>query len=97
MGTHPVIAAAVEESDEVVVRLEVAPGAPLSDATLGDRMVRTETGMRVIAVRRGDGADWVVSPGPTTALRAGDVVIAKGTRGGAAGLARLVGAEDPFE
>ena len=97
MGTHPVIAAAVEESDEVVVRLEVAPGAPLSDATLGDRMVRTETGMRVIAVRRGDGADWVVSPGPTTALRAGDVVIAKGTRGGAAGLARLVGDDDPFD
>jgi uncharacterized protein with PhoU and TrkA domain len=96
MDAHPVIAAAVEESDEVIVRLTVAAGAPLADATLGDRMVRTETGMRVIAVRRGDGTDWVVSPGPTTGLRAGDVIVAKGTRAGAEGLAELAGAESSF-
>jgi uncharacterized protein with PhoU and TrkA domain len=97
MDAHPVIAAAVEESDEVIVRLTVAAGAPLADATLSDRMVRTETGMRVIAVRRGDGTDWVVSPGPTTELRAGDVIVAKGTRAGAEGLAGLAGDDDPFD
>jgi len=96
IDAHPVIAAAVEESDEVIVRLTVADDAPLADATLGDRMVRTETGMRVIAVRRGRG-DWVVSPGPTTAVHAGDVLIAKGTRSGAEGLARLAGDEFRFE
>jgi uncharacterized protein with PhoU and TrkA domain len=98
LGTHPVIAEAVRESDEVIVRLEVAPSSRLDGATLGEEMVKTETGMRVIAVRRGrrEGSarvgDWVVSPGPTTGLHAGDVFIAKGTRAGAERLATLAGA-----
>jgi uncharacterized protein with PhoU and TrkA domain len=99
LGTHPVIAEAVRESDEVIVRLEVAPGSRLDGATLGEEMVKTETGMRVIAVRRGRRSgttrvgDWVVSPGPGTELHAGDVFVAKGTRGGAERLADLTGAE----
>lgn len=100
LGTHPVIEEAVLESDEVIVRLPVGAGATLDGATLGDEAVKTETGMRVIAVRRGrseDGTarvgegpdDWVVSPGPTTRLQAGDVLIAKGTRSGAERLEAL--------
>ena len=52
LGSHPVIAEAVKESDEVIVRLSVESGSDLDGATLGGRMVRTETGMGVIAVRR---------------------------------------------
>jgi uncharacterized protein with PhoU and TrkA domain len=95
IDAHPVVAAAVEESDEVIVRLTVAAGAELAGGTLGDRGVRTETGMRVIAVRRPDD-DWVLSPGPDTPVEAGDVLIAKGTRGSANRLAGLVGAERSF-
>ena len=56
-------------------------------------MIQTETGMRIIAVRRGEGGDgdWVVQPGPETALRAADVIIAKGTRTGAARLGERAG------
>jgi uncharacterized protein with PhoU and TrkA domain len=53
IGTHPVIAEAVLESDEVLVRSVVSPGSDLDGVTIGERMIRTETGMRVIAVRRG--------------------------------------------
>ncbi|SDM05296.1 Uncharacterized conserved protein, contains PhoU and TrkA_C domains [Halogranum gelatinilyticum] len=91
MDTHPVVAAAVEESDEIIVRLTVGAGSPLANATLGDKMVRTETGMRVIAVRRPDGGEWVVSPGPATKLTPGDVIIAKGTRAAAEQLSELAG------
>jgi uncharacterized protein with PhoU and TrkA domain len=66
------------------------------ESTLGDQMVKTETGMRVIAVRRTDG-DWVVSPGPTTQIRGGDVLVAKGTRAGAERLGALVGDPQEFE
>ncbi|MFB6165099.1 MAG: potassium channel family protein [Haloarculaceae archaeon] len=106
LGTHPVVAEAVRESDEVIVRLTVAPGSALDGATLADEMVKTETGMRVIAIRRvGDGdrrttresGSWVVSPGPTTELHPGDVVIAKGTRSGAERLADLAGDETDAE
>ena len=93
IDAHPVVAAAIEESDEVIVRLSVAPDAALADTTLGDERVKTRTGMRVIAVRRGDDAEWVVQPGPTTELRGGDVIIAKGTRAGTERLGELVGDE----
>jgi uncharacterized protein with PhoU and TrkA domain len=97
LGAHPVIAEAVRESDEVIVRLQVADGSRLDGATLGEEMVKTETGMRVIAVRRAREpgttrvGDWVVSPGPTTELHAGDVLVAKGTRDGSQRLAGLAG------
>jgi uncharacterized protein with PhoU and TrkA domain len=95
LDTHPVVAAAVEESDEVIVRVAVAAGSRLADASLGELKVKTQTGMRVIAVRRGDG-DWVVSPGPDTTVHADDVLIAKGTRAGAARLADLAGYDEPL-
>ena len=95
LAAHPVVAEAVGESDEVIVRLGVLEGAELAGATLGERMVETETGVRVIAVRRaGEAADdWIVSPRSDTRLAAGDVLIAKGTRAGAERLAALSGDE----
>jgi uncharacterized protein with PhoU and TrkA domain len=97
---HPVVAEAVLESDEVIVRETVAPGGDLDGVTLGEREVKTETGMRVIGVRRPrNGDEWVLSPGPETALSAGDVLIAKGTRTGAERLAAMAGeaADEPLE
>jgi uncharacterized protein with PhoU and TrkA domain len=94
LSTHPVVAEAVEESDEVFARVTVTPDSELDGVTLGEAEVKTQTGMRVIAVRRGDlvdtdGEGWVVSPGPETRLGAGDVMIAKGTEAGVDRLASL--------
>jgi len=98
LDTHPVVAAAVEESDEVIVRVEVETGSRLADASLGDLEVKTATGMRVIAIRRGGGGgDWAISPGPETTVHGDDVLIAKGTRSGAERLATLVGDDDPMD
>ncbi|GAA0210112.1 potassium channel family protein [Halobaculum roseum] len=129
LDAHPVIAEAVEESDEVIVRAVVAAGSELAGSTLGDREVKTATGMRVIAVRRGrrdgsdgdepadgdvngrangdaaDGSDdeedgngeWIVSPGAETRLRAGDVLIAKGTRAGAERFTAMAGSPEEFD
>jgi len=97
LGAHPVVAAAVEESDEVIVRLTVA-AADLADRTLGDLELATETGMRVIAVRRpGEAQSWVVSPDAATRLTAGDVLVAKGTRAGAERLSALAGDRREFD
>jgi len=91
LSTHPVVAEAVRESDEVIVSVPVAPGSDLDGSTIGEQAVKTETGMRIIAVRRAaasdrtgrEDSDWAISPGPETALSAGDVLVAKGTRSGA--------------
>ncbi|MFC7026773.1 potassium channel family protein [Halomicroarcula sp. GCM10025324] len=99
LSTHPVVAEAVQESDEIIVRTTVTADSDLAGTTIGDAAVNTATGMRIIAIRRAgesartgrEDADWVVSPGPETSLRAGDVLIAKGTRSGSERLTDLAG------
>jgi uncharacterized protein with PhoU and TrkA domain len=90
LGTHPVVEQAVQESDEVIVRVTVARESAFDGTTLGEKRVETETGMRVIAVRRPPD-DWVISPGPATEVHASDVLLAKGTRSGAERLEELAG------
>ncbi|MCD2202874.1 potassium channel family protein [Halobacterium sp. KA-6] len=94
LDTHVVVQEAVEESDEVIVRETVEAGSALDGATLGGKEVATETGMRVIAVRRPDAEtdEWVVQPGPETEVTAGDVLLAKGTRASADRLRDLASA-----
>ncbi|MFU1780964.1 potassium channel family protein [Haloarcula japonica] len=98
LSTHPVVAEAVQESDEIIVRTTVYPDSDLAGTTIGDAEVKTATGMRIIAIRRGagesertgrEGGDWVVSPGPETGIQTGDVLIAKGTRTGGDRLTEL--------
>jgi uncharacterized protein with PhoU and TrkA domain len=93
LDTHVVVHEAVEESDEIIVRVPVQPESDLDGTTLGDRAVKTETGMRVIAKRRPveGGTEWTVQPGPRTDIEAGDVLLAKGTRAGATILRELAG------
>jgi uncharacterized protein with PhoU and TrkA domain len=97
VGSHPVVEAAVRESDEVLVRETVTAGSRLDGTTVGSAEIETRIGMRVVAVRRGasDEEDrrYVLSPPPDTALSAGDVLIAKGTRAGAAQLAAWTDSE----
>jgi len=94
LSTHPVVEEAVYESDEVIVRLVVGADSPLDGTTLGERAVKTETGMRVIAVRHDEEErSWDISPGPETRLDAGDIIVAKGTRAGAERLGALAGQE----
>lgn len=93
-GGHPVVQAAVEESDEILVRITVSSGSDLDDDTIGDRRIGTETGMFVIAIRQADDdtttrTDWILSPTPDTRLNVGDNLIAKGTRAGAERLEAL--------
>jgi uncharacterized protein with PhoU and TrkA domain len=91
LSTHPVVAEAVRESDEVIVSVPVEADSDLDGTTIGDQQVKTQTGMRIIAVRRANPSDrtdradndWVISPGPETRLSADDVLVAKGTRTGA--------------
>jgi uncharacterized protein with PhoU and TrkA domain len=91
LDTHVVVQEAVEESDEVIVRVEVEGTSDLAGATLGSEDVETETGMRVLALRRPDAEtdEWVLQPGPETAVHPGDVLLAKGTRASATQLETL--------
>jgi uncharacterized protein with PhoU and TrkA domain len=100
LGTHPVVQAAVEESDEVLVRSVVTAEGDLAGETVGG-LTRSVAGLRVLAVRRDggdgdtgldgrdDGVVWQLSPSDDVALRPGDHLIAKGTRASASLLSEM--------
>jgi len=93
VGSHPVVAAAVGESSEVIVRETVGAGSELDGTTVGAAAVGSASGVDIVAVRRGDAEseapEYVLSPSPETVLRADDVLVAAGTRAGAENLAAM--------
>ncbi len=97
---HPVLALALGDADEVVVRVPVAAGSPADGQSLGDLRLETETGFFVLAIRRG--GRYFYRPRPDVVLRPEDELIATGPDEGHSLLAercgfRLVQDEDTGE
>ena len=90
VAAHPVVAEAVQVSDGMIVRITLEPGCDLNGKTLGECELSSETGMRVLAIRRADNSEWLLSPNSGTGLEEGDVLVAKGTRLGAERIVALV-------
>src|SRR5215212_2782776 len=88
---HPVLSAAVEESDEVVLKLTVSPGSPADGKTLDSLKIETETGMYALAVNRG--GRWTYRPRDTYRLQGGDSRLFTGAPEGVEPLAELFGQE----
>lgn len=86
---HPVIAAALVESDEFGHETIVGAGSPADGKSIKDLSVETETGMFVLAVQRG--RRWTYRPKPRFRFEAGDRIIAIGPAEGGEELDDLVG------
>ncbi|MDQ3878623.1 MAG: potassium channel protein [Actinomycetota bacterium] len=86
---HPVIAAALVESDEVGYETVVNPGSPADGRSIRDLSIETETGMFVLAVQRG--RRWTYRPKPRFVFAAGDRVIAVGPPQGGEEIDRMTG------
>lgn len=86
---HPVVAIALGESDEVVMRVPVAEGSTGDGATIADLQLDIEPGFHVLAVRRG--GRYLYRPRGYVGLRGGDEVIATGPQEGRPRLAELFG------
>ncbi|MDQ4143914.1 MAG: potassium channel protein [Actinomycetota bacterium] len=86
---HPVIAAALVESDEVGHDTVVAPNSQAEGKSIRELAIETETGMFVLAVQRG--RRWTYRPKPRFVFSAGDRIIAIGPAEGGEELDHLVG------
>jgi len=84
---HPVFKMVMEESDEIIVRVTISEGSELAGKSLGEILLGTRTGMRIIAIRRGE--SWIYGPDRNTVLVEGDTLIAKGNEAGAELLRKL--------
>ena len=83
---HPVLKLTIEEAEETITYVTVSENSPLVNKTLREAKVPEETGMWVLAIRRGDRC---VRPKPETRIQVGDVLIASGYAEGEEDLKKL--------
>jgi uncharacterized protein with PhoU and TrkA domain len=73
---HPILRAALGESDEVIAWVPVGAGSALDGATLAEARLEVETGFYLLAIRRA--GRYVYRPRGHVRLQAGDELIASG-------------------
>ncbi len=77
---HSVFLASIEESDEIILKMEVKNPA-IFDHTLKVLRIETRTGMFILAIRRHDGR-WLYNPAGSAVIKRGDLLIMRGPREG---------------
>jgi len=87
---HPVLRLAIKEAEETVIHVQVSEKSPLVGKSLREAQIHEETGMWVLAIKRGD--RWE-RPKPETMINAGDILIASGYADGEEDLRRLASLE----
>ncbi|MEM4781627.1 MAG: TrkA C-terminal domain-containing protein [Halalkalicoccus sp.] len=80
VGLPSAMRTALPEAVETLVRTHVAADSPYAGRSLLDINLESETGVRVIAIRRGE--EWIVNPGPETTLEPEDVTLLRGPDAG---------------
>ncbi|MGH2759125.1 MAG: potassium channel family protein, partial [Actinomycetota bacterium] len=95
LGIPDALRADLRHADEVSGRVRVRAASTCVGQTLRALELPTETGMWVIAVRRG--ADWEFAPGPETVIGEDDVLLVRGPEEGMALIYELAGAPVPLE
>ena len=80
IGIPDVLRRDLRHADEIVGRVRVREGAPSVGRSLGELLLPSETGMWLLAVRRG--TEWVFDPQAETVLNEGDVLLYQGPEEG---------------
>ena len=83
---HPVLKLTIKEAEETVTQACVTDDSPLIDKTLKEARVHEETGMWVLAIRRGE---KTLRPKADSRIQAGDILIASGYAEGVDDLKKL--------
>ncbi len=83
---HPVLKLTIKEAEETVTQACVTDDSPLLNKTMKEARVHEQTGMWVLAIRRGE---KTLRPKADTKIQAGDVLIASGYAEGVADLQKL--------
>jgi len=83
---HMVLKLAIEEADETITYVQVTEKSSLVNKPLKDTKIPEETGMWVLAIKRGEKC---IRPKPDTKIQVGDVLIASGYAEGEEDLKKL--------
>jgi uncharacterized protein with PhoU and TrkA domain len=77
---RPTLSRILSKADEKIFRIKVFSNSKACKQKIGDLKVESETGMRVIAIRRND--MWIFNPQSDAVLMADDWLITRGTEEG---------------
>jgi uncharacterized protein with PhoU and TrkA domain len=77
---RPTLSRILSKADEKIFRIKVFSNSKACKEKIGDLKVESETGMRVIAIRRND--NWIFNPQSDAVLMADDWLITRGTEEG---------------
>lgn len=83
---HPILKMVIREAEETIANVRVTKKSTLVNKTLRDARIPKETGMWVLAIRRGEKC---VRPKPDTVIESGDILIASGYAEGVEDLKKL--------
>jgi uncharacterized protein with PhoU and TrkA domain len=92
---HPVIQLSIRDSDVIIATATVQAGSDLAGSTLGRVRLATNSGMYVIAIRRG--RRYIYGPDRDTAVMEGDLLFARGPPDGEAYFRDLAMGEEHLE
>jgi uncharacterized protein with PhoU and TrkA domain len=73
---HPIVKMSIRESEAIISKVTVQPDSNLANCSLGGIRLASETGMWVIAIRRGK--NWLFGPNENTQIKPGDILIVRG-------------------
>lgn len=80
INLHPIIAMAVRESDEIIMKIQISPRSKIVNKTLKDLKLETETGIYILAIKREN--KWLYSVNGKIVLKEYDILIARGSKVG---------------
>ncbi len=83
---HPVLKLTIKEAEETVTQACVTDDSPIINKTLKEAHVHEETGMWILAIRRGE---KTLRPKADSRIQAGDILIASGYADGVDDLKKL--------
>ena len=88
---HPVLKLTIREAEETVIQTCVTEKSPLINKTLREARLNEETGMWVLAIRRGE---KTLRPKGDSKIELGDILIASGYAEGVNDLKKLASPEE---
>ncbi|HEX4491294.1 MAG TPA: TrkA C-terminal domain-containing protein [Acidimicrobiia bacterium] len=92
LGIPAALVADLAAAQEISHRVRVREDSALAHRSLDDAELPTETGLRVVAIRRAK--EWLIDPDDDEMLRPSDVLIVRGTAEGIPELRTLAGAPE---
>ena len=89
--TGPILPKILKQAEEQLFRIKVLKESKACNQKIGDLKIETETGMRIIAIRRDE--CWIYNPQSDTTIQSDDWLIIRGTNEGFQDLSKFLHGE----